>query len=162
MSSGNTAGRTDQDKVKESVLPWAVCETSQWRCQEGAGGQNVEYRERSGSETQIWVWDWHIKWPIIKLGKINIYGVRRGRWATIANCSGLLSCVPREMIVLRGGHGQKSSVKGPASGWVVEVPRALLLQLGFKGSDPGVDVLHSSTMLRRHPTYKVEGDWHRC
>ena len=39
----------------------------------------------------------------------------------------------------------------------------------FNFGDPGswvwilrVDLLHSSAMLWRHPTYKVEEDWHRC
>ena len=27
---------------------------------------------------------------------------------------------------------------------------------------PGVDLLHSSAMLWRHPTYKIEENWHRC
>ena len=34
--------------------------------------------------------------------------------------------------------------------------------LGFTGSDPGVDLLHSSAILWRHLRYIVEEDWHRC
>ena len=32
---------------------------------------------------------------------------------------------------------------------------------GFLGSIQGVDLLHSLAMLWRHPTYKIEEDWHR-
>ena len=34
--------------------------------------------------------------------------------------------------------------------------------LGSQVQIPGEDLLHSSAMLWRHPTYKVEEDWHRC
>ena len=32
----------------------------------------------------------------------------------------------------------------------------------YAGLDPDVDVLQSSAMLWRHPTYKQAEDWHSC
>ena len=44
----------------------------------------------------------------------------------------------------------------------LKAPHSTLLQPGLAGSHPGCGQLHSSAMLWRHPTYKVEEDWHGC
>ena len=41
---------------------------------------------------------------------------------------------------------------------LAKVPHVWLQQPRFTGSDPGTDLLHSSAMLWRHPTYKIEED----
>ena len=56
----------------------------------------------------------------------------------------------------------KNNDEGQPCGQVVKVPCTLLRQPRFVGSEPGADLLHSSAMLWRRPTYKIEEDWHRC
>ena len=55
-----------------------------------------------------------------------------------------------------------SSLERSACGQMVKVPHTPLPRPGFAGSDPGVDLLHSSATLWRHPTNKTEEDWHGC
>ena len=51
---------------------------------------------------------------------------------------------------------------GCPCGRVVKDLRILLQWPGFMGSDLGTDLFHLSSMSWRHPTYKIEEDWHRC
>ena len=49
---------------------------------------------------------------------------------------------------------------GPVAKWL----KFHVLCFGNPGSQvqiSGVDLLHSSATLWRHPTYKIEEDWHR-
>ena len=64
-----------------------------------------------------------------------------------------------------GKEGKLQTVKrgflgaGPVTEWV-KLSVLCFSSLGSQILD--VDLLHSSAMLWRHPTYEVEEDWHRC
>ena len=49
---------------------------------------------------------------------------------------------------------------GPLAKWL-KSSTFHFLGLGSRVQIPGADLLHSSAMLWRHPTYKIEEDWHR-
>ena len=68
-----------------------------------------------------------------------------------------ISLTSRSFLVFRNPH------KGASL--MAEWLKLCLLHFGRLGSQvriPAVDLLHSSAMLWRHPTYKIEEDWHRC
>ena len=59
-------------------------------------------------------------------------------------------------------HALKNELRGQPRGIMLKFSMLCFSSPGSLVRIPGMDLHHLSAMLWWQPTYKIEGDWHRC